>query len=154
MLQKPFFCHFKPPKEYGRHCHRYLRKVKFFWVIWITKEVPKTLFLFRAGFKSPPSTCRVNNFPIYKRLVLLKVHLYLTTSLTASLVNITLEALPSTKLCQVFEFLVPLNTERFWKTPKYWLVYLLYLSVFTKFHSQYLRYLQQSVLSNTIAAIF
>ena len=27
--RNPFFRHFKPPKEYGRHCHRYLGKVKF-----------------------------------------------------------------------------------------------------------------------------
>ena len=36
--RNPFLGQFETPKEYGRHCHRYLEKVKFFRVIWITKR--------------------------------------------------------------------------------------------------------------------
>ena len=47
--RNPFLGHFETPKEYGSHCHRYVGKVKFFRVIWITKRCQKC-------FKSPPWT--------------------------------------------------------------------------------------------------
>ena len=49
-----FLGHFEILKEYGRHCHRYFGKVKYFWVIWITKWCHKQDFV-QGGFKRPPS---------------------------------------------------------------------------------------------------
>ena len=43
--RNPFLGHFEPPKEYGRHCHRYLGKVNFFGSIG-SKKVPKRQFSF------------------------------------------------------------------------------------------------------------
>ena len=57
--RNPFLGHFETPKEYGRHCHRYLGKVKFFRVIWITKRCQKCDFCSGRALKAPPS-CRVN----------------------------------------------------------------------------------------------
>ena len=51
-----FLGHFETPKEYGRHCHRYLGKVKYFWVIWITKRCQKRDFCSGGGLKAPPNT--------------------------------------------------------------------------------------------------
>ena len=39
-----FLGHFETPKDYGRHCHRYLGNVKFFQVIWIKKRCQKQNF--------------------------------------------------------------------------------------------------------------
>ena len=86
--RNPFFCHFKPPKEYGRHCHRYLGKVKFFWGNLDHKQVPKMRLLFRAGFKSPPPSCRVK--PKY---FLLNIYMQSAQHLCRSC------ATPTLKLC-------------------------------------------------------
>ena len=43
--------HFETPKEYGRHCHRYLGKIEFFMGHLDHKKVPKMRILFRASFK-------------------------------------------------------------------------------------------------------
>ena len=52
ICHKNIFSHqFETPKEYGRHFHRYLGKVKIFQIIW---NVPKTQFLFREALKSSP----------------------------------------------------------------------------------------------------
>ena len=42
----PLVGFFEPLKEYGRHCHRYLGKVKFIWVQLDHKKVPKMQFFF------------------------------------------------------------------------------------------------------------
>ena len=54
LLQKPFFGIFEPPKEYGGLRHRYLGKVKFFRVNWITKRGQKCDFHQGRAFKAPP----------------------------------------------------------------------------------------------------
>ena len=53
-----FLCHFETPKEYGRHLHRYLGKVKFFWDQLDHKNVPKTEFFLRGGFWKMNNLCR------------------------------------------------------------------------------------------------
>ena len=53
MLQKPLFCLFKPPKEHGRHCHRYLGIVTFFWSIGSQKGAKNVIFL-QGGHLKPP----------------------------------------------------------------------------------------------------
>ena len=50
--RNPFFGYFEPPKEYGGVRHRYLGKVKFFRVNWITKRGQKCDFWVGA-FKAP-----------------------------------------------------------------------------------------------------
>ena len=52
--RNPFLGPFETPKEFGRHCHRYLGKVKFFWVIWITKRWQKREFCSGGALKAPP----------------------------------------------------------------------------------------------------
>ena len=44
-----------------RVCHRYLGKVKFFGVNWITKRCQKCNFSSVQVFKVPPASCRVNS---------------------------------------------------------------------------------------------
>ena len=51
--RNPFLGHIEPPKEYGRHCHRYLGKFKLFWVNWITKRYQKRNFSSGWAFKAP-----------------------------------------------------------------------------------------------------
>ena len=57
--RNPFFGIFEPPKEYGGLCHRYLGKVKFFRVNWITKRGRKCDFHQGRAFKAPPPYGRV-----------------------------------------------------------------------------------------------
>ena len=61
--RNPFLDHFETPKECGRHCHRYLGKVKFFRVIWITKRCQKRDFCSGRALKAPPPYGRVNFLP-------------------------------------------------------------------------------------------
>ena len=57
--RNPFLGPFETPKEYGRHCHRYLGKVKFFRVIWITKRCQKCDFCLGRALKAPPLMVRL-----------------------------------------------------------------------------------------------
>ena len=52
--RNPFLGHFETPKEYGRHCHSYLGKVKFFRVNWITKMYQKRNFSLGRAESAPP----------------------------------------------------------------------------------------------------
>ena len=47
--------------RYGRHCHSYLGKIKFFWVNWITKMFQKRNFSSGWAESGPPASCRVNS---------------------------------------------------------------------------------------------
>ena len=38
------FCHFKPPKGYDRHPHRFMGKIKFFRLIWTQKSAEIAIF--------------------------------------------------------------------------------------------------------------
>merc|ERR1712240_654237 len=52
--RNPFLGHFETPKVYGRHCHSYLVKVKFFRVNWITKMYQKRNFSSGRAESAPP----------------------------------------------------------------------------------------------------
>ena len=52
--RNPFLGHFETLKEYGRHCYRYMGKVKFFRAIWITKRCQKRDFCSGRALKAPP----------------------------------------------------------------------------------------------------
>ena len=58
--RNPLLGHFVPPKEYGRHCHRYLGKFKFFGSIGSQKVAKKNC---------PPAICRVKK--MWKNIVIL-----------------------------------------------------------------------------------
>ena len=59
--RNPFLGHLEPPKEYGRHCHRYLvwEKSIFFGSIGSQKGAKNAIFL-QGGQNLPPAICRVN----------------------------------------------------------------------------------------------
>ena len=79
----PFLGHFETPKEYGRHCHRYLGKVKFFRDIWITKRCQKRDFCSGGALKAPPLMVGLMNVTLiiikikFIVIIIIRCHCYI-----------------------------------------------------------------------------
>ena len=58
--KNPFLGPFETPKEYGRHCHRYLGKVKFFGTFGSQKGAKNAIFVQGGALKAPPLMVGLN----------------------------------------------------------------------------------------------